>query len=289
MITDIAYKLARKAMGSGLYDKVSYDWLGRRRNYERLDTYTAIHRHYLAQGLAFRGLRIIEVGAGLQYFTALHFLADGAAQVTLVEPKLRFSAETLRRFIGEFNAQSPDKVDAAAAGSAIAAYNDLSQVPQDASADLMLSYTVLEHVRDLKGFFAESARLLKPGGRAYHMIDLSDHTYQVFARFPWASRLNDNRALYHLRYSQRMFDFLNDGKCWMNRALGPEYIALAQANGFRVVSAVPGPYPRPVRIHPEIRARQGQAAAAELSITTLALTLERTSAPAPARETPASA
>ena len=267
-------------MGSGLYDKVSYDWLGRRRNYERLATYSDIHRHYREQGIDFKGLRVIEVGAGLQYFTALHFLADGADQVTLVEPKLTYSADTLRRFVGEYNAQSPRPVDGAAAEARIRAHQDLSQVPGDGSADLMLSYTVLEHVRDLPGFFAQSARLLKPGGRAYHMIDLSDHTYQVFARFPWASRLNDNRALYHLRYSRRMFDFLNDGKCWMNRALWPEYTALAAANGFRVVSAVPNHYSRPVRIHPEIMQRQGPAQPADLRITTLALTLERASAPA---------
>jgi SAM-dependent methyltransferase len=287
MIFDIAMKLARKTMRPGLYDKISYDLLGRRRHYERMGTYSAIHRHYLEKGLEFRGKSVIEVGAGLQYFTALFFLADGAAKVTLVEPKLRFSRETMLGFLKEFNAQSDKKLKAEDLDDRISCYQDLSEIPRekDRAADLICSFTVLEHVRDLPGFFRESARLLKPGGRAYHMIDLSDHTYQVFARFPWASGLNDARALYHLRYSPRMFGLLNDPKCYMNRALMPTYLDLAKANGFRVVSAVTNPYAGQVKIHPDLLRSPGgprdPGSAAEpenpenLRITTLSLTLER--------------
>jgi SAM-dependent methyltransferase len=35
----------------------------------------------------------------------------------------------------------------------------------DASADLVVSFQVLEHVRDLGRYFAEARRVLKPGGR----------------------------------------------------------------------------------------------------------------------------
>ncbi|HKP95103.1 MAG TPA: methyltransferase domain-containing protein [Fibrobacteria bacterium] len=276
MLFDIAMKLARKSLGSGLYDRISYNWLGRRRHYERLETYSAIHRHYLEQGLDFRGKTVLEVGAGLQYFTALYMLAGGAAKVILVEPKLTYTRETLLRFLAEFNEGSPKPLRAEDVESQIACYQDLSAIPAEGPgvADLMCSFTVLEHVRDLPGFFSLSARLLKPGGRAYHLVDLSDHTYQVFARFRMLSGLNSARALYHLRYSKRMFDLLNDPKCYMNRALMPDYLRLAAANGFRIVSAVPRPYPGRVRVHPELLG--GAAAAAEtLNITTLALTLER--------------
>jgi SAM-dependent methyltransferase len=36
---------------------------------------------------------------------------------------------------------------------------------EDASADLVVSFQVLEHVRDLETYFAEARRVLKPGGR----------------------------------------------------------------------------------------------------------------------------
>lgn len=279
MIFDIVMKLARKSMGSELYNRISYDWLGRRRNYERFETYSAIHRHYLDQGISFRGKRVVEVGTGLQYFTALHFLADGAARVDLVEPKLEFSRSTLMDFLEAFNVRSQVKLRAEDVEGRIRCFNDLSQIPPETGegADLICSFTVLEHVRDLPGFFALCAKILKPGGVAYHMIDLSDHTYQVFARFPVLTRLNSARALYHLRYSPRMFDRLNDPKCYMNRVLMPDYLDLSLRNGFKIVSAVPNPYPGKVRIHPDLLGGRKDCGPESLNITTLALTLEKAS------------
>ena len=73
MIFDIAMKLVRKTLSQGFYNWVSYDLLGRRQTYERIQTYTDIYKHYRERGLSFQGKTIIEVGSGLQYFTALYF------------------------------------------------------------------------------------------------------------------------------------------------------------------------------------------------------------------------
>ncbi|HUW58886.1 MAG TPA: class I SAM-dependent methyltransferase [Planctomycetota bacterium] len=40
----------------------------------------------------------------------------------------------------------------------------------DASADLVVSRCVLEHLRDVEAFFAEMRRVLKPGGRFLHLF-----------------------------------------------------------------------------------------------------------------------
>jgi len=277
MLFDIAMKLARKSMPGGLYDAVSYDWLGRRKHYERIGTYAAIHKHYRDHGIDFRGRRIIEVGCGLQYFTALFMLSEGAESVTLVEPKLTHSRGMLLGFLDAFNAQAPRKLAADDVEARIACYRDLAAIPpaEDGRADWICSFTVLEHVSDLPGFFAEGLKKLKPGGKAYHLVDLSDHTYQVFARFKALSWLNTRRGLYHLRYSPAFFATLNDPKCWMNRALMPDYLKLARAAGFEILSAEPLPYEGDIKIHPALLAAHPEAQAGQLHVINVALTLRK--------------
>ena len=50
----------------------------------------------------------------------------------------------------------------------------------DASADLVVSFQVLEHVRDLATYFAEARRVLKPGGR----LVLSTHGVWLYHPHP---------------------------------------------------------------------------------------------------------
>jgi SAM-dependent methyltransferase len=146
----------------------------------------------------------------------------------------------------------------------------------DGTLDLICSFTVLEHVGDLEGSFADMARLLRPGGTAYHMVDVSDHTYQVFARWRALESINHNRALYHLRYSPGAFRILNDPKCYMNRELLPAYLAYARRHGLTVESLETAPYAEPFRIHPEVLARAGaDADPAQLNVTSFSLRLRK--------------
>ena len=260
MLFDVAWKLSRKSLNSGLYDFLSYDLLGRSQVYERPETYKGIFDHYREQGLDFAGKTVIEAGCGKQLFTALHMLAAGASKVLLAEPRLRFSRELLRAHLDAFNPvfrKGQEPLGEEDAASRLEAYRDLSRMPPDldGTADYLCSYTVLEHVADLPGFFRDSYRLLRPGGRAYHLVDLSDHTYQILARFKATYRFSGSRALYHLRYSESAFARLNDPKCWMNRRLLPEYLDMAQAAGFTVESLVTDPYDGAVVIHPSLLAR----------------------------------
>ncbi len=249
MLFDIIWKLIRKSLSPSAYNWLSYRLFRRRDRYEKPETYTSIFDHYLKEGLEFKGKVVLEAGCGLQIYTALSMLRAGADRVLLAEPKIlekQNALEQITRFQGAGGREDVLK--------SIIAYRSLKDVEDAHSSgiDLICSYTVLEHVEDLDNFFRHSQRLLKPGGISYHTVDLSDHTYQFFARFPVLRRLNEKRALYHLRYSNRAFARLNDPKCFMNRVLLPKYLELTAAHGFVIEKVEPTTYSGPCKIHPDL-------------------------------------
>jgi malonyl-CoA O-methyltransferase len=98
-----------------------------------------------------RGLAVLDLGCG----TGRHslWLAAGGAAVTAVDFSEGMLAEARQK-------PGADAVRFVA--------HDLHQpLPfADAAFDLVVSGLVLEHLRELGGFFAEARRVLKPGGRA---------------------------------------------------------------------------------------------------------------------------
>jgi len=97
-----------------------------------------------------RGLRVLDLGCG----TGRHslWLAAAGAVVTAVD----FSEGML--------AEAQHKPGAEAIRFVV---HDLhAPLPFAAEFDLVVSGLMLEHLRELDGFFAEARRVLKPGGRA---------------------------------------------------------------------------------------------------------------------------
>jgi SAM-dependent methyltransferase len=47
----------------------------------------------------------------------------------------------------------------------------------DASIDLVVSHSAIEHVRDVHALVAELARITKPGGYGIHLADVTDHRH----------------------------------------------------------------------------------------------------------------
>lgn len=105
----------------------------------------------LAARLARPGLTVVDFGCGSMPYRPL-FEAEGA------------------RYLGADFDGTPD-IAIDAAGRMAAA---------DASADLVVSFQVLEHVRDLATYFAEARRVLKPDGR----LILSTHGTWLYHPHP---------------------------------------------------------------------------------------------------------
>lgn len=235
MIFDIAFKLGRKALSPKLYAALSNSPLGRTRQWAVAETYSGIFRYYAGHLGDLEGKVVVEVGSGNQTFTAQHFLVAGAARVLLVEPKLTDIAARLPGEMEIFTSRNGSGPGLDRACGDIQAFGDLSAIgPQyEGRIDRICSHLVLEHVSDLEGLFRHTARLLSPSGLAHHRVDLSDHTYHVFGKFPVLRGMAARRSLYHLRYSDRVFALLNDSKCYMNRRLLPEFVKAAESQGLR--------------------------------------------------------
>ena len=90
------------------------------------------------------------------------------------------------------------------------------------SVDLMCSFAVLEHLRDLNRAFAAMARLLKPGGWMIHQVDLRDHT-------------DFDRPLAFLTFSEWLWRAWRWNLSYMNRVRWGAYPPLLEANGLRLV------------------------------------------------------
>jgi SAM-dependent methyltransferase len=79
---------------------------------------------------------------------------------------------------------------------------------RDASLDLVVSKSVLEHVRprDVDPLLKEVARVLRPGGRTVHIIDLRDHLHiegDEGVSGDWLEALRYPEWLYRAMFSNR--------------------------------------------------------------------------------------
>jgi SAM-dependent methyltransferase len=128
---------------------------------------------------------ILEIGSGatnaVGYALAAHPLAGPEARVVLFEPFAPLDAAADSRA----RASVPPEVLARVRRVA-----SLADLPAGC-IDLVVSYSVLEHVRDPGATFAALRRVLAPGGLMLHAVDYRDHFFKypyhflLFSRSAW--------------------------------------------------------------------------------------------------------
>ena len=101
----------------------------------------------------------------------------------------------------------------------------------DASVDLLLSKSVLEHVSEpaVPALLDETYRVLRPGGGAVHMIDLRDHQWidgDERVTGDWLEALTYSPLAYRLQFSHR--------STYINRLREPAWRAGFERAGFDV-------------------------------------------------------
>lgn len=198
----------------------------------------------------------LEIGTGWYPTFPLALYLAGARQVTTydLKPHLRRdlllgAAQELGNFIALIAEVAGVEVDGVhtrhaalmlalgngedlqtASGGVIhyAAPADATRTGLDAGAvDVVFSNSVLEHVPPevIAAMYAESMRVLAPGGLMFHSVNCGDH-YAYVDRS--VNQLN------YLRYSDAEWHFWNNEFLYQNRMRAHEFVAGAAAAGFGI-------------------------------------------------------
>jgi SAM-dependent methyltransferase len=179
-------------------------------------------------GMSVRDARLVEIGPGHTLGLAVSLLLAGASRVEAIDtvryaaatPDPRSFIELWRRcseagLVDASNAADPTAAQAASVarlGYRIVDGGGKWPFP-DGSKDIVYSFSVLEHVRDLRGVLEESRRVLRAGGLSIHTIDLRDH-YNLGPTEDW---------LAFLAFEDRQWDRMTSARfAWCNRLRAPE-------------------------------------------------------------------
>ncbi|ABC62501.1 hypothetical protein ELI_02045 [Erythrobacter litoralis HTCC2594] len=179
------------------------------------------------------GATVVEIGPGWQGLGTLLLHLFGAAKIIAFDHQPHFRRRLFDSLVETAEASiealsNASGIDRAALARRLGDFPDLDyRAPgdaavtglPDASIDLVYSYGVLEHIDrpDLEAIARETARILKPTGRAAHNIGLHDH----FASAGLGNGVN------FLRYSKRRWNFWNRNAILNhNRMRLPDYFEL---------------------------------------------------------------
>ncbi len=202
------------------------------------------------KGVSPEGGIVLEIGCGATNAVGCEISARWGAKWIGLEPYAAFLPGADARGREEAAGRRPGaEID-------VRRVQDLDDVP-DASIDLILSNSVLEHVFDLDGLCREMRRVLRPGGAMLHRVDYRDH----FFKYPF----------HFLMFSEAVWQKLLGPGDLTRRRLS-EHVDAFEQNGFSV-DALERTCDRAAfakaadRIHPDFRAFDPD----ELSTTTAAL------------------
>jgi SAM-dependent methyltransferase len=178
---------------------------------------------------------ILEIGSGatnsVGYAMARHRLAGSHGRIVLFEPFASLDEAADRRHRVDLSPGIAQRVRRVSMLQGIAS----------GSVDLVLSHSVLEHVRDLASTIAELDRVMAPSGIMLHAVDYRDH----FFKYPF----------HFLLFPKRLWDRWLDPGDLPRWRLG-DHLRLLQAGGFRTevldVESLPGEFAKVAQgIHPE--------------------------------------
>ena len=195
-----------------------------------------------------REKRILEIGSGWHPIAAMTFLAAGAASVTLTDIELLLDRRLIRSAI-EFVRGRRDQMIAKLGrvdldrlevkdGTISQMIKQLgltylvpyrTEVSPNASADLIVSCSVFEHIRarTLERMMAEFRRILVPGGAMVHFIDFSDH---------YAHRDRSISRCNFLQYEDWQWRLLSlNSQDYHNRLRHSDFAAMFRQHGFKIV------------------------------------------------------
>ena len=192
----------------------------------------------LAAGPDLKGARVCELGAGNCLATTALFLGLGAQQVEVFEPSPPVVDDQQLEVLARLREQGlPLDIEATLQGTPpqlnerrVLWHRKL--VENDAGSqrfDFIFSFSVFEHIEDLKGALEVCFKVMKPGARMVHVVDLGGHDFFEDPMPPLDFQV----------YPDWLFGLMNPQQGRATRRPVGEYAACARAAGFKKVKVDP--------------------------------------------------
>lgn len=160
----------------------------------------------------FVGKDVVELGPGHTYGVAKKIVDAGAASMTIIDIDRYIPDEDLKQY--------PEIQYIVYPGQKM-------PLPSN-HFDVVLSYTVYEHLRQPEVTVRETFRILKKGGLAIHLIDLGDHMHYG---------IDDKKQFNHIRYSPFLWNLISRNRSiYVNRIQLSGWRELHKAAGFDILS-----------------------------------------------------
>ena len=136
---------------------------------------------------------ILEIGVGNTNASGYQMASHGFAKdgrIILFEPYAKFDKKLDKEFLNKANLYNRITDN-------IVRIKDIFNI-ESSSVELVLSYSVLEHVTDFSRLMSELKRVMKPNSAMMHVVDYRDH----FFKYPY----------HFLQFSDKTWeDYLNPG------------------------------------------------------------------------------
>jgi SAM-dependent methyltransferase len=224
----------------------------------KIEDFRLMARQLRATSVAIEGARFLEIGAGWYPTLAVCLYLVGAERVHALDRVRHLQPDLLRKLIARLESEVPSIAEAAGVYAGVcearrahlraslstgAMLRDASEgcidyrAPADAAAtelpqhsvDVVFSSSMLEHIPlvVLDNIFAESWRILRPGGVMFHSVNCGDH---------YAYTDPSVGQLHYLKYSERQWRLLwNNELQYQNRLRAIDFINLARKHDFEIV------------------------------------------------------
>jgi SAM-dependent methyltransferase len=181
---------------------------------------------------ALAGRDVLELGPGRTAELSMALALSGAATVTGLDTRVQVPAgwDEPERWQSLATALGRDGTAANPGAVSFRVYDGRSIPAADASVDLIVSKSVLEHVDAdaVNPLVADMWRALRPGGAMVHYIDLRDHMWidGDEVRGDWLDALRYSEPLFKAMFSRRSTS--------INRLRSSEWRRLFEETGFAV-------------------------------------------------------